>query len=189
TMMNQSKDRLLEESRYLNLKRSLEKLLQPTLAKAINKLKQTFYLGSNHDEELDEAIKSKSLEPIQKACDLAYTRAYTLRVANKESWDVASALNDTESNNPMEAILKEKLLNKAYNLFNEFCHWAKVSNDQVDIDILITFIGWLDMTGQVAKLQICLNALLKEFKYLGKIDITNNWRIKATVRSLKLLKA
>ncbi|CAG8846785.1 17300_t:CDS:1, partial [Racocetra persica] len=47
--------------------------------------------------------------PIVRAREIAYTRAYTIRVANKEGWDIASALNEMVTDDPMEAALRERL--------------------------------------------------------------------------------
>ncbi|CAG8476832.1 12770_t:CDS:2 [Cetraspora pellucida] len=136
--MNQGKDdRLGEERRYLMLERSSEKSLQATLAKALGEMKQSLYVIGNkveedkfwpeikmnrprdqyeYDEwrrigkELDEALLTKSLEPVVRARELAYTWVYTLRVANKEGWDIAAALRDSVNEDPMEAALREKLI-------------------------------------------------------------------------------
>ncbi|CAG8509225.1 4179_t:CDS:2 [Cetraspora pellucida] len=119
------------------LERSLEKSLQATLTKALSEMKQSLHIIGNKVEEdkfwpeekmdrprdqyeynewrrigkeLDEALLSKSLELVIRARELAYTQAYTLRVANKEGWDIAAALRDSVSEDPMEAALNEKLV-------------------------------------------------------------------------------
>ncbi|CAG8493783.1 3833_t:CDS:2, partial [Cetraspora pellucida] len=278
-----AEEKVLEERRFLSLERSLEKSLQATLIKAMEEMKSSLQLAGNRDEdkfwpevkmdrprdqfeynewrkigrELDEALLSKSLEPI-------------------EGWDVASALKDPASEDPLEASLKEKLmlarqsvrskkrktdyssvatssvaypfapqthlnpyaqftqlaqkpyldqgsmafyhtavpqqqlsgqssqcppygqmtqqffggqlpvqgpsqrsrLNKAYEHFRKFCSWAGVTEEQVDVNMLMAFIGWLDMLGQSSHMQACLSALSKSWRRAGRMDLTENLRIK-----------
>ncbi|CAG8540708.1 18040_t:CDS:2 [Cetraspora pellucida] len=235
-----AEEKVLEERRFLSLERSLEKSLQATLMKAMKEMKSSLQSAGNRDEdkswpevkmdrprdqfeynewrkigrELDEALLFKSLEPIVRAREIAYTRAYMLRVANKKGWDVASALKDPASEDPLEAFLKEKLmlarqsahlnpyaqftqpaqkpyldqssmpfyhttvpqqqlpgqlsqfppysqmtqqffggqlpvqgpsqrsrLNKAYDHFRKFCDWTGVAEEQINMNMLMAFIG------------------------------------------------
>ncbi|CAG8509206.1 4178_t:CDS:2 [Cetraspora pellucida] len=109
--MNQGEnDRLGEERRYLMLERSLEKSLQVTLAKALDEMKQSLYVISNKVKEDKFWPEIKMDRPRDQVRELAYTQAYTFHVANKEGWDIAAALRDSVSEDPMEANLREKLI-------------------------------------------------------------------------------
>ncbi|CAG8842316.1 36817_t:CDS:2, partial [Racocetra persica] len=66
---------------------------------------------------------------------------------------------------------------------------TNVTEDQVDVETLLAFIGWLDMTGQNSQVQNCLSALSRKFKQSGSDDLTANFRVKEVVRGLKLEKA
>ncbi|CAG8622256.1 11281_t:CDS:2, partial [Scutellospora calospora] len=82
--LNQNEDnRLGEERRYLILEKFLEKSLQAILAKALVEMKQSLYVIGNKVEE------------------------------NKfwpESWDIAAALDNSISEDSIEAALREKLI-------------------------------------------------------------------------------
>ncbi|CAG8624116.1 4883_t:CDS:2, partial [Cetraspora pellucida] len=92
-------EKVLEERRFLSLESSMEKSLQATLIKAIEEMKSSLQSAENRDndkfwsevkmnrpkdqfeydelrkieKELDEALVSKSLEPIVRAKEIAYT--------------------------------------------------------------------------------------------------------------------
>ncbi|CAG8479300.1 10367_t:CDS:10 [Scutellospora calospora] len=48
---------------------------------------------------------------------------------------------------------------------------------------------WLDMSGQSSHVQACLNTLSKRWRRTGRMDLTENLRIKEAFRGLRLLRA
>ncbi|CAG8633524.1 3557_t:CDS:2, partial [Cetraspora pellucida] len=67
--------------------------------------------------------------------------------------------------------------------------WIGVTEDQINEEILLAFISWLDVSGLGSQVQACLNALSKRFKCLERRDLTESFRIKKVVRGLRLIKA
>ncbi|CAG8656058.1 32081_t:CDS:2, partial [Racocetra persica] len=66
---------------------------------------------------------------------------------------------------------------------------AKISKKQTNIEILLVFISWLDISCQDSQVQAYLNILFKKFKRSKSIDLTENFRVKEVVKGLKLIKA
>ncbi|CAG8438935.1 10486_t:CDS:2 [Dentiscutata heterogama] len=72
-----------------------EKSLQATVLKALEEMKQSLYVVGSRDEdrfwpeELDEALLFKSIEPIVRAREIAYTRAYILQAVLRERLTLA----------------------------------------------------------------------------------------------------
>ncbi|CAG8777979.1 13260_t:CDS:2 [Cetraspora pellucida] len=75
----------LSDSRYIVLEKLLEKTVQATLGKA--------------------------LEDFKSGASLEATRAFMLRVANKERWNVAASIKNPANDDPIEAYFHEKLAN------------------------------------------------------------------------------
>ncbi|CAG8439411.1 17262_t:CDS:10 [Cetraspora pellucida] len=161
-----AEEKVLKERRFLSLERSLEKLLQTTLMKAIEKMKSSLQLAGNQDEN---KFWLESLELIVRAREIAYTQAYMFE-------------------NPLKAFLKKKLMlarqspaQKPYldqsnivfyytvvsqqqlpgqssqfpfydqmiqQFFGRQLPVQEVAEEQVDMDMLMAFIGWLDMLEQ-----------------------------------------
>ncbi|CAG8446014.1 4009_t:CDS:1 [Cetraspora pellucida] len=139
----------LSDSRYIVLEKSLEKTVQATLGKALEDFKrcvQSVYsveddrywpkekLNKPRDQfeydewcklgrYLDNSLISKEWDFVVKARDVAATRAFMLRVANKEGWNVAAGIKDPANDDPMEAYFHEKLANARQSARNKRPRW------------------------------------------------------------------
>ncbi|CAG8456977.1 20186_t:CDS:2 [Cetraspora pellucida] len=90
-----------------------EKIFEEIITSNVNESnrrdKSSLQLAGNQNENKSWP-EVKMDRPRDQAREIAYMRAYMLRVVNKEGWDVASALKDPASKDPLEASLKEKLM-------------------------------------------------------------------------------
>ncbi|RIB01046.1 hypothetical protein C2G38_2232062 [Gigaspora rosea] len=113
---------------FLALERSLEKLIQASLEKAVGEIRRSVQVMQNGEESrywprekfgkardqfeydewckvgrtLDNALVNRDLEMIGKVRDVAATRAFTLRVAKREGWNVAAGIRDLLDDDPKE---------------------------------------------------------------------------------------
>ncbi|RIB12582.1 hypothetical protein C2G38_2200265 [Gigaspora rosea] len=120
---------------FLALERFLEKLIQATLEKAVGEIKRSVQVMQNSEKNrywprekfrkardqfeydewykveriLDNALVNRDWEMIEKVRDVAATRAFTLRVAKREGWNVVAGIRDPLDNDPMEVFFQEKL--------------------------------------------------------------------------------
>ncbi|CAG8614332.1 1725_t:CDS:2, partial [Cetraspora pellucida] len=102
---------------YLALERSLEKTVQATMEKVpkekLVKVRDQF----EYDEwcrvgkNFDNVLRNKDWDLIVKARDVTATRAFMLRVANKERWNIVAGIRDLLEDDPIEAYFQERLAN------------------------------------------------------------------------------
>ncbi|CAG8796471.1 1079_t:CDS:2, partial [Cetraspora pellucida] len=135
----------LPDSHYIALEKSLEKTVQATLEKALEEFKRSVQSVYSVDEDrywpkekinksrdqfeydewcklgryLDSSLIGKEWDFVIKVRDVAATRAFMLRVANKEGWDVAAGIKDPASEDPMEVYFHEKLANARQSVRNK----------------------------------------------------------------------
>ncbi|RIB05021.1 hypothetical protein C2G38_2282038 [Gigaspora rosea] len=96
---------------FLALERSLEKSIQASLEKAVDEIRKSI----------------KNWEMIGKVRDVAATRAFTLRVAKREGWNVVAGIRDPLDDDPMEVFFQEKLASARQSTRNNHPRWDRES--------------------------------------------------------------
>ncbi|CAG8844014.1 4334_t:CDS:2 [Gigaspora margarita] len=84
------------------LERDSDKVLQQALRVTIDRLLLETLKMLYKGEELLEFGTKKDL-------DVAATKAFVLRVVNREGWDIGAEIKDPLDKNPIEIVFKEKL--------------------------------------------------------------------------------
>ncbi|CAG8566091.1 12638_t:CDS:2 [Cetraspora pellucida] len=128
---------VIPDLQYMALEKSLEKTVQATMEKVVGEFKRNVQelqqdegdkywpkekLGKARDQFeydewckagrfLDNALRSRNWDLIIKARDVVATRAFMLRVASKEGWNIAAGIRDPLDDDPMEAYFQERLAN------------------------------------------------------------------------------
>ncbi|RIB12450.1 hypothetical protein C2G38_24343 [Gigaspora rosea] len=72
---------------------------------------------------LDNALVNRDWEMRGKVRNVAATRAFTLRVAKREGWNVAARIRDLLDDDPMEVFFQEKLASARQSARNNCPRW------------------------------------------------------------------
>ncbi|CAG8586154.1 24609_t:CDS:2, partial [Cetraspora pellucida] len=119
SIFNKPKGKAVESSNYSRVsskkknigikeEKSLEKTVQATMI-VVEEIRRS--VQSERNKEEDKYWPKEKLDLIAKARDVAAIRAFMLKVANKERWNIAAGFRYLLEDNPMEVYFQKRLAN------------------------------------------------------------------------------
>ncbi|CAG8595193.1 3463_t:CDS:1, partial [Cetraspora pellucida] len=125
------------DQQYVAFEKSMEKTMQAMVGKVVGEIKKSIQPVQNVEENkywtkekmnkprdqfeydewckvgryLDSALLSNNWDMISKAREAVATRAFMLRIANREGWNIAAEIGDKSTDDLMEVLFHDKLAN------------------------------------------------------------------------------
>ncbi|CAG8812107.1 21171_t:CDS:2, partial [Cetraspora pellucida] len=117
------------DQQYVALEKSIEKTMKAMLGKVVGEIRksiQPYDEWCKVERYMDSAILSNDWDMISKAREVVVMRAFVLRIANREGWNIAAEIGDKSSNDPMEAFFHDKLTRMAVLAPNQGIQWPLI---------------------------------------------------------------